>query len=453
MGGTINLLSDIEVVQPFLTIAGQTAPGGGIALKGATLRIETHDVIIRGIRSRVGDESTSPEPNIRQSLSVETSCGECFTSGSDRLGVYNIIVDHSSFSWAISKDIAIWGPNHDITIQWTIISEGLYNPPANSDGAGYGLLVGPETHRISIHHNLFETAERNPLVEGGGSQGDSIYADKTATTSEVINNIVYNWYFWPGRIEGGNFLSNWIGNMYIQGPSYIGDGYGIAITNGWLTGSPDPNSRAYLLGNLGPGRLSNTEDDWLITNVGTSSPYRTNSPAYPLSGLGTQDFSAAYQVVLANAGAIIPQRDPVDTRIVSEVQNGTGSTLRGCVVGPCNLGTTRVPEAGWPVLAAGTPPVDSDQDGIPDAYEIANGLNPNDANDANKVAPSGYTYIEEYVNRLVPMPGAPAPPTAPAPGNLLQNPSFENGTNSWFLNINNGAGTLVCEPPIRANHC
>jgi len=381
-----------------------------VALKGDTLRIETHDVIIRGIRSRVGDEQTSPNPNIRQSISIESSCGECFNSGNDQLGVYNIIVDHSSFSWAISKDFAVWDPNHDITIQWTIISEGLYDPPANSDAAGYGLLVGPETHRISIHHNLFETAERDPLIEGGGSQkyGQG-YADNSATQSEVINNIVYNWWFWPGTIAGGKFLSNWIGNMWIEGPSYKGDGHGIDITNGYPSGSPDPSSRAYLFGNTGPGRPTNTGDDWLITNVGTSSPYRTNSPAFPLSGVGTQDLSTAYQLVLANAGAITPQRDPVDTRIVSEVKNGTGSTLRGCVVGACNPGYTRVPEAGWPLLAAGTPPIDTDGDGIPDAYEIAHRLNPNDPTDANKVAPSGYTYLEEYVNSLIPMPGTPAP--------------------------------------------
>ena len=132
LGGTIELQSRLEITNPYITIAGQTAPGGGITLKTvptykkSAIKIETHDVIIRYIRSRPG-----PSSDISDSLDAL-----------EITGGYNIIIDHSSFSWGTDEVIGIANDARDITIQWSIISEGLANVPDDEDSHGKGLLLG-----------------------------------------------------------------------------------------------------------------------------------------------------------------------------------------------------------------------------------------------------------------------------------------------------------------------
>ena len=154
VAGTIELKTRIDIANPYITIAGQTAPGGGITLKidpnytRSPLRILTHDVILRYIRSRPGPSTA--ESDILDALTIPSG--------------HDIIVDHCSFSWATDEVVNTWNDVHDITIQWSIISEGLNDSTHPKGPHSKGMLIGSEgAERISVHHNLFaHNRKRNP---------------------------------------------------------------------------------------------------------------------------------------------------------------------------------------------------------------------------------------------------------------------------------------------------
>jgi hypothetical protein len=124
VGGVLQLTRSLEVREPFLTLAGQTAPGDGICLRGAGLSIRTHDVIIRGLRLRVGDDPGGPDPENRDGIEIaHNKPGE----------VYNIVVDHCSVSWAIDENVSTWYECRDITFQWCLIAEALMKGSSGFD--------------------------------------------------------------------------------------------------------------------------------------------------------------------------------------------------------------------------------------------------------------------------------------------------------------------------------
>ena len=368
VGGTIETTRPIRVREPYVTIAGQTAPGDGIAIRGAALSISTHDVIVRGMRIRVGDDPTGPNGDIRDGLAINNK----------NEMPHDIIVDHSSISWAIDENIAIWYPAHDITVQWSITSEALHDSIHSKGPHSMGFLVGPGGHRISIHHNLFaHNNQRNPL-----------FSDDTS--SEIVNNVIYDW----GQAATGlsNCLSNTpsfsnvIGNHYGAGSSTTTD-WSIQIGDCWVDG------KVFVQGQIGPLRPTDTGDDWLLVYNKAGDQVRSDVPAVDSTGITSQGVDDAYDLVLTHAGAIVPARDPVDERIIQSVRDGTGSVIN-----------SQSDVGGWPTLADGTPPTDDDHDGIPNAWESAHGLDPSDPADASETTACGYTWIEEYVNSLIPMP-------------------------------------------------
>ncbi|MGI0024180.1 MAG: hypothetical protein ACREA4_03415, partial [Nitrososphaera sp.] len=200
VGGTVRLKSTLEITNPYITVAGQTALGGGIALKNdpsnhrALIKIATHDVVMRHIRSRPGP-SYGPSRSLD---ALEIAAG------------YNIIIDHCSFSWATDEVLSTWYEPHNITIQWSIIAEGLARRYHKEGSHGTGLLVGGRgSGRISIHHNLLaHNRERNPRISTNG-------------VVDVVNNVIYNPGRWgPSHITGyniGNARVNYIGNYYKPG--------------------------------------------------------------------------------------------------------------------------------------------------------------------------------------------------------------------------------------------
>lgn len=381
-GGTILLTNELPINNPYITIAGQTAPGGGIAIRGAALRINTHDVVVRGLRIRIGDSPSGPAPDQRDGLGIQQ---DPVTN--------NIIVDHCSVSWAIDENISIYGWGHDITFQWNITSEALYNSLSSAGVESYGLLVKDKgsMQRISVHHNLLaHNNERNPEFAADDT-GANLFA------GEIVNNVVYNWFGYAMRLEFGNPQVNVIGNYCRMGPNSH-----VHLTNGLKFNALAAGARFYVHDNIGPGRLTNTGDDWLFADGG--SAYRSNTPVFTGSGITTQLPDAALTLVLANAGATQPQRDAVDTRVVQDVQNGTGAII-----------DSQTQVGGWPTLAAGTPPTDTDHDGMPDSWETSHGLNPNSASDGSLDRDSdGYTNVEEYINSLLsgslPIGTVPNPP-------------------------------------------
>jgi len=364
VAGTIELSSTLNIDNPFITIAGQTAPGGGIALKNSpssskpTLRVRTHDVIIRYLRVR-------PGPSIEASTVLDAI---------SMPGAFNVVIDHCSFSWASDENVDAWYDAHDITIQWSIIAEGLLDTTREQGSHSLGMLLGSEgSKNMSVHHNLFaHNHGRNPRMNTGG-------------VVDVVNNVIYNPGDQPSTIRNEWNSAppiNYVGNFYKRGPDSNRD---------FFVDTDERPAAIYVRGNITPGRPSDDLDEAVGVVRDTSLAYvvEDRHAAPPITE--TSAF-VAYDQVLANAGATLPLRDVVDWQIVADVISGGGKIIKE----PADVG-------GWPELAAGLPPPDSDHDGMPDAWENLHGFDPNDSMDGSADADNdGYTNIEEYLNGTEP---------------------------------------------------
>jgi pectate lyase len=368
-GGIIKSDRAINIQNPFITIAGQTAPGDGICIQGAGINIATHDVIMRGIRVRVGDDPNGPDPENRDAIAIANRSSP----------PYNIIIDHCSASWAIDETIQLWYPCRDITVQWCIISESLHKSLHPKGAHGTGIIIGDYAKNISVHHNLLaHNNGRNPLMKQG-------------TESEFINNIVYNWGTWEASMinnyENHNTTSqaNIIGNYYKLGPNNSNKK---PVTIGTPRNLRE-GTKIYVKGNIGPGRMNEGMDELAL--VSGDHKWLVNEPALPLSDVSISNAHTAFEEVLRYAGAIVPKQDAVDNRIKQNVMEGTGRII-----------DSQNEVGGWPVYRSGKAPVDTDRDGMPDEWEIAHGLDPKNPNDGNltTLSPEGYTNIEVYINGL-----------------------------------------------------
>ncbi len=368
-GGILELRKPIVITSPFITIAGQTAPGDGICLKGAGIFISTHDVTIRGLRVRVGDAPDGPDPNNRDGITIASKKPN---------SVYNIIVDHCSISWSIDENISTCYPCHDITFQWCIISEALNMSLHKKGPHSKGMLIGDHSKRISIHHNLFaHNYRRNPLLKGD-------------TESEVLNNVMYNWgtacINFSDSLGVGPHRSNIVANYCIPGPQ---SSKGKIIR---FSRNIDPKTELYVKCNVDISRkhVKITEDNWQMVEGDSIRKYQSTKPLFSPSGVSIHKPEEAYNMVIKNAGAITPGHDLVDMRVISSAMNRAGSIIN-----------SQYEVGGWPKFAHGNPPLDNDHDGIPDKWEIANNLNPYDPDDRNTISSTGYPYIEDYLNSLI----------------------------------------------------
>ena len=384
VGGTITLQSSLNITNPFITIAGQTAPGGGIALKSspsydkATLAIQTHDVIIRYLRVRSG-KSTEVSSNRDALVIAHISTA-----------VYNVIIDHCSISWATDENISTWYDSHDITIQWCIISEALRDSTHTKGPHSMGMLLGSAGSRnISVHHNLFaHNNARNPRI-------------KTSGMVDIVNNVIYNPHFenygdWGPSHTTDDYAIvqvNYIANYYKAGAES-------GTANYYISGSNSSGglgqAELYVQGNITPLRHSDSADE--LTGVVRPAQYSWVVPSrHPAPTVTTSSAFDAYEAVLANAGATLPMRDEVDERIVNDVMNGTGQIIDD----PSEVG-------GWPELPTGTAPLDTDHDGMPNEWENLYCFDPNDPSDGPKDADGdGYTNVEEFLNGTQPIAGGP----------------------------------------------
>lgn len=375
VSGTIELQRSLVIDKPYITIAGQTAPGGGIALKtassypGPALRINTHDVIIRYLRVR-------PGPSDQESEGLDAL---------QIIGGYNIIIDHSSFSWSVDEVLSITRNAHDVTVQWSIVSEALYhsNHTEGRDHSMGMLLSGEGVGNISLHHNLYaHNRNRNPRIKVGFGVVD------------VVNNIIYN-----PKFEHDGWATSHVSDEYArQKVNYVGNyiklGPNSDLSGAYVSGS---SAGSYGLDIYLENNVIMDQQNQDITGAGTVTVSKKNitsiaakNPSLPIS---TTTALASYTYILNNAGAILPTRDAVDARIVAEVTNGTGSWINH----PNDVG-------GWPALAPGAPYPDCDGDGMPDTWELLYGLNPQDPADGNADADGdGYTNIEEFLNGTHPL--------------------------------------------------
>jgi pectate lyase len=370
VGGTIALNAPITVSNPYLTIAGQTAPGGGVCLRNGSnkrpcLIVTTHDVIIRFVRMRPGvGGATFPNDTVR-GLTI-TNSGTAVP--------YNVVVDHCSMSWGIDTDATVGGTAHDITVQWCIVSEGLKNSVHLEGPHSRGLAIRDRTRNVTAHHNLLaHNTYRNPEISNLGP-------------TQVVNNVIYDHEtraISSSDVNGVLVPFAAVSNLIKAGPS-TGDRHEIELHP--MTGA---GWAVYASHNIGPYRTSDTmAESASLTPV--DAKYLVTTPPFAMPFVSTSSAADAYSAVLAKAGATFPSRDAVDARVVGEVATGTGRIIDD----PSQVG-------GWPVLGTGAAPIDSDHDGIPDDWELAHGLNPTDPGDAAHLAPNGHTWLENYLNELV----------------------------------------------------
>lgn len=406
VAGIINLKSPVSIRAPYVTIAGQTAPGDGVCIAGESVWIDTHDVVIRHMRFRRG----------------ATDVGR----RDDALGgnlVGNIIIDHVSASWGLDESISGYRhmyetedgkrlklPTVNITIQNSISAETLdtYNHAFGSTIGGLNTLFARNLWASNI--------SRNPSI---GMYGDF----------NLVNNVLFNW--WNRSVDGGDHKSlyNIINNYLKPGPITPKDR---PIAHRFLKPEGDRSSRdklilgkAYVNGNIAEGYPEVNKDNWNggvqvddMPNAGKYKEQLKVDQPLPMAHATIMPAKKAYEYVLENAGATLPKRDAVDIRIVEQVRTGKIQYKEeGIVKGVgSQYVKRRLPEdsykqgiithvsqvGGYPEYN-GTPYKDSDNDGMPDEWEKKYKLNPNDPSDANgDLSGDGYTNIEKFINGIDP---------------------------------------------------
>ena len=369
-GGTITVRDDITIEDPYLTVAGQTASGGGITLKASArytngpIAIKTHDVVIRHMRFRPGpSKRRSP---MRRGISLEGT-------------VYNVVLDHVSVSWATDENVTLIDGVRNVTVQWSIISEGLKDSTHAEGEHSMGMLISYKqydsrstTQDISVHHNLFaHNYDRNPRNSSSG-------------LVDAVNNVVYDYGVRGMNVADSSGVivpQNVVGNYFKAGPSTEDYAYGVDVSDNAAGGA------LFVDGNIEARSTGNIQAKSYVVHP-SDRVYIVTTP-HPAPGVTTTSASQAYEDVLAGAGTRVPVLDSVDRRVIEEVKNGTGRIIDG----PSEVG-------GWPKLAPGTPPPDRDHDGMPNGWELSHNLDPNDPSDGRALARNGYTHVENYLNEL-----------------------------------------------------
>lgn len=364
VSGTIELGNVILKPKSNTTIAGQTAPGDGICIKGR-IQIDASNIIIRYIRVRVDAGAANSSGD-----AIDISSGS------------NIIIDHVSASYARDEGISCQETSNKVTVQWCIISEGL-----TFENHSYGSLIrGDYGDEKTYHHNLY--AHNISRLPRPGNY-TSITTDPEGLHFDFRNNVVYNWKNKPGYNDDVTMVTryNFVGNAYIKGPA---SGSQLMFTEKCQV------CYGYFKDNSYEGNVPDNPWD-LVTFSGFTQAqidsYKTRSYEVPMEPVNTTSPAQALIDVLAAAGASFPKRDTIDRRIVNDVLNKTGSLIAS---------TNEQPEGGWPILHSAPAPADADHDGIPDSWETERGLNPNDSSDGSKLSANGYyTNLENYLNELV----------------------------------------------------
>jgi pectate lyase len=365
VSGTIE--GDVRIRNDNITIAGQTAPGDGICIKGS-LSVGANDVIVRYIRVR-------PNPAV----------GEVDAVGGR--GHSLIILDHVSASWSSDEVLSLY-QNERLTVQWCMITEACAKfRDGENTGHRFGGIWG--NNYGSYHHNLFaHNDSRTPRWASGSGHND------------YRNNVVYNWgynscYGGEAAADGDatpNFSTlNMVANYYKAGPA-TRDNVKRRIA---APGANDQGGTGswYVADNYVDGFPDVTADNRLGID---GDAYEKLSEPWDAVPLTQESPEAAYQAVLEHVGCSSPRRDAVDARIIEEVRTGTATHgENGIITRPADVG-------GWPELKPLPAPPDADHDGMPDEWETDRGLDPTDPDDGPEDRDGdGYTNVEEYLNSLV----------------------------------------------------
>lgn len=347
VSGTITLSSYLRITKPYVTIAGQSAPPPGITIKGAGLSIQTHDVLVRHLRIRVGDSPSGPNPEDRDAFQL---IGK-YKKGR---GLYNVVIDHVSASWAVDENGSTWFPLHDVTISNSIISEGLQKTSIRAEAHSAGMLIGDHSRNVAFIGNLLaHNNSRYPLIKGGVS-------------AVVLNNLSYNcgwgWMYLDDTFKSGPSSVSAVGNVFIGGPNSDNNWSPIWVRKSMPTGTEIFLSDDRAFGKGFSGKLFRHD---------TSFDPRTTFPPVWHPALRVFDSKTVENRVLSNVGARPLDRDSVDERIVREVKRRTGHII-----------DSQREVGGWPEARRTYRPFKSP-------------LHPNGDDDGD-----GYTNIEEVLNLM-----------------------------------------------------
>lgn len=398
VGGTIPLSSTLSINNANLTIAGQTAPGGGIQLDGRALdgagagifQINTHDVILRYVRVRKGWSTycyNNPNPGCGFGISMITPVGST-------VDVYNIVIDHNSVEWNTDEGIEVWDNSNSavvrgaITISWNIEAWPLDNHATCYMNGAQAAADTSGMLNIDMHHNLCAFAgNRMPAIG--------------AKSGRFVNNITYAWYGASISMAIAGATWDGINNLYKRGSGVSRHPFSIYDSSTFPT-----DATWYLSGNIGPQQPNPSGDQWLLATMlsgyqgsetgAVPTQFRRSSAltntAFPIAAEPAAGLEASLLPVvgasrrLACDGTWIAARDAVDSLVVTNYNAGTGGLINN-----------ESAAGGFPTLAAGTPCPDADHDGMPDQWETARGLNPNNAADRNTVDQVGFTMLERYL--------------------------------------------------------
>ncbi|MEW6237265.1 MAG: pectate lyase [Candidatus Omnitrophota bacterium] len=387
ISGTIDLKSNLTIRNPYITIAGQTAPGDGISIKRYPLSIGADEAIIRYIRVRLGDESGTDADAISSRYNK------------------NLILDHVSASWSIDEVMSIYHCEN-VTVQWCLIAESLFQSNHVKGHHGFGGIWG--CNNSTYHHNLLaHHSSRNPRFASGCGNTD------------YRNNVLYNWGYqscYGGeKQQSGNPQFNFTrinmaANYYKPGPATKTGEVSHRIAEPTARNGAADAGQWYIADNVIEGNAAVSANNWDggVQPADSVRIFKMNEP-WPSMPISQQTAEEAYLSVLENAGATLPKRDAVDARIIEEVRNGFAtyegpnykqnntmqdeSSKSGIIDSQNDVG-------GWPELKSAPAPADSDHDGMSDDWEKKNNLNTNDASDGNCIANDGYTMLEKYLNSI-----------------------------------------------------
>jgi hypothetical protein len=392
VAGLITLDSDIIVssAQPYITVAGQTAPGKGICIKKQQLGMSgARDAVLRHVRLLVGKESGETQ------------------NATGMSGVSHCIMDHVTAGWGIDEGLSTRTAKN-VTFQRCSLSEALnvaghQNYPAGT-AHGYAASIGGDI--ASFHHNLLAHNEGRNWSMAGGLDASGYYAGKL----DIFNNVVYNWS--SRTTDGGAMEVNFVNNYYKRGPVN-----GITtILNPQYGGFPG-KQQYYMAGNILLNGTTTVTNQTTLLSIGTENGGtlpQNSTPAYSATVIAPffssyatiHTATNAYKQVLSDVGCNQPQIDTHDTRVINETLNGTYS-ISGSVSGKKGLPDTTADLGGWDNYGNEVRPAgfDTDGDGMPDWWEAIKGFNPasaaNDFTESNGDPDGdGYTKLEDYLNWL-----------------------------------------------------
>ena len=402
VGGTIRLTSKLKFQYDDVSILGQTAPGGGICIAGYDIYLCKSNIILRYIRFRAGEMAASSITSL------------------DMENAKNVIIDHCSLTWSMEESLTAYDTDYT-TVQWCIIGEGLYNSKNAKGARAYAMQWAGE--HSTMHHTLITNSyNRSPRFNG-------------------VRNKSKHW----GQIHGGEYNTEidqqpWadptnpgynrvymINNYYRAGPCTV---YRQDKASCFTT-ADEPFGQWYLNGNRFEtgGTFSSQMNQELLTaknnnnflGLEAGTEYQMSTIPYALSGLEYETAENAFNNVTTKAGCSLPRYDEVDTRLLEEAAGIRNPEFVGPTLQPAGtLGIIDSPDditlqshdtytvdgveyTNYPFIGMQSGEkyiIDTDCDGMPDAYEDANGFNKEDPSDGAEIVGNGYTNLENYLNAI-----------------------------------------------------